>query len=127
VSQGTDAIEMLMAGASAVGVCTAAMLRGPAIFGKIAGEMATWLAAHGYTSPSQVRGLALGSAAETWAAGQPVVVTERCNGCVVCAVSCPYRAIEMVERLAVIDLDLCERCGLCLTRCRRDAIAWEPI
>ena len=39
VSRGTDAVEMLMAGASAVQVCTAAILRGPGVFGKIAREL----------------------------------------------------------------------------------------
>jgi len=124
VSHGSDAIEMLMAGASAVGVCTAAMLRGPAIFGKIAAEMGAWLDAHGYGSPNEVRGLALRSASDFWETGTPVVVTDACNGCDLCEPSCPYEAITVVDGLAVIDYEHCERCGLCLTRCHRGAIEW---
>jgi len=37
-----------------------------------------------------------------------------------------YDAIEVVDKLAVIDLGACARCGLCVTRCRRGAIEWVP-
>ena len=124
VNHGLDAIEMLMAGASAVGVCTAAMMRGPTAFGKIAAEMDAWLDAHGYASVDDIRGRALPSAELTMATGQPVVESAACNGCDLCVLSCPYEAIEMVDKLAVIDLDRCAHCGLCVTRCHHGAIAW---
>ena len=60
------------------------------------------------------------------ASGLPVVLEEPCNGCDLCVQVCPYRAIELVEKLAVIDLAACARCGLCVTRCRRGAIEWVP-
>lgn len=59
VSRGVDAIELLMAGASAVQVCTAAILRGPEVFGRIAAEIGTWLDAHGYRGVQEVVGTAL--------------------------------------------------------------------
>ncbi len=62
VSHGIDAIEYMMAGACAVQVCTAAILRGPQTYGKIAREMSDWLDRHGYTSLSQIKGLALKTA-----------------------------------------------------------------
>lgn len=58
VITGRDAIEMLMAGATAVGVGSAVYYRGVGVFGQIRDEMATWLAAHGYTRLDEVRGLA---------------------------------------------------------------------
>ncbi len=125
VNRGLDAIEMLMAGASAVGVCTAAMMRGPEVFGKIAAEIDAWLGAHGYASVADVRDLALVSAEATWAAGHPEVEEAACNGCDLCVISCPYEAIEVEGKLAVIDLDRCARCGLCVTRCHHGAIAWS--
>ena len=126
IGRGLDAIEMLMAGASAVGVCTAAMLRGPGIFAKIATEMNAWLDAQGYAAARDVRGLALAPEPAGWSAGQPEVDASACNGCDVCSVSCPYQAIALADGLAVIDRAACQRCGLCVTRCRRDAIAWVP-
>lgn len=126
VSHGIDAVEMLMAGASAVQVCTAAMLHGTGVFGKIAHELDAWLDAHGYATAAEIQGVALGGMPAAWSAGIPVVSEEPCNGCDLCAMSCPYEAIAIVERLAVIDLAACVRCGLCVTRCRRGAIDWVP-
>ncbi len=56
----------------------------------------------------------------------PIVVSaERCTGCTLCAVDCPYRAFEMVPRtdgrphkyLAVVDPHLCVSCGVCIGSC----------
>jgi dihydroorotate dehydrogenase subfamily 1 len=124
ISRGTDVIEMAMAGASVVQVCTAAILRGPSAFGKIAAEAAAWLAAHGYTSLDQVRGLAHREAVAEQVLAPPVVDLDLCTGCKLCVGSCGPRAIEMVEGKAILDGERCERCGLCVTRCRPGAILW---
>ena len=58
VTTGIDAIEMLMAGATAVGVGSAIYYRGPEAITAIRDEMHTWLEAYGYTTVEQVRGLA---------------------------------------------------------------------
>jgi len=126
ISHGIDAVEMLMAGASAVQVCTAAILHGPGVFGKIARELDGWLDEHGYATAAELRGLAIDGMSTAWAEGRPVVAPGPCNGCDLCAVSCPYDAITVVDKLAVIDYDACARCGLCVTRCRRGAIEWIP-
>jgi formate hydrogenlyase subunit 6/NADH:ubiquinone oxidoreductase subunit I len=59
--------------------------------------------------------------------GQPVVniIKDRCSGCTVCALDCPYGAIEMVERndgkrhkyIAIEDPGLCVSCGICVGSC----------
>ncbi len=59
IGNGKDAIEYIMAGASLVGVCTAAIMRGNNVYGIIAQEMERWLDDHGYSSVEEVRGLAL--------------------------------------------------------------------
>ena len=68
VSYGLDAIEYIMAGASAVQVCTAGILRGPGVHGKIAQEMNAWLDRHGYASINEIKGIALKTAQRhgTW-------------------------------------------------------------
>jgi dihydroorotate dehydrogenase subfamily 1 len=126
ISHGIDVVEMLMAGASAVQVCTAAMLHGPGVFGKLARELDAWLDEHGYATAAEIRGLASAGMGDAWSAGRPVVMPGPCNGCDLCSVSCPYDAISVVDKLAVIDFDACARCGLCVTRCRRGAIEWVP-
>ena len=126
VSRGSDVVEHMMAGASAVQVCTAAILRGPPVFGRIAGELRTWLAEHGHASLATIRGLTLGHEVARQMTGPPLVDLELCNGCALCEGSCVYDAIEMVDRKAVIDEDRCQRCGLCITRCRPNAMLWAP-
>ncbi len=123
VSRGSDAIELLMAGASAVQVCTAAILRGSTVFGKIAGEMATWLGRHGYGRPSDVVGLALDRDA-TRTSGVPLLDVDLCNGCGLCELSCAEESIRVVDGKAVIDEERCSRCGLCISRCRPGALLW---
>ena len=59
ISHGVDAIEYIMAGASAVQVCTAGILRGPEVYGRIAREMGDWLDKHGYHSLREIGRLAL--------------------------------------------------------------------
>ncbi|MFC1809056.1 4Fe-4S binding protein, partial [Candidatus Omnitrophota bacterium] len=49
------------------------------------------------------------------------VVEEKCVGCSVCIKSCPFGAIEMVDRIAVIN-DKCTLCGACVEACKFDAI-----
>jgi len=54
-----------------------------------------------------------------------VVDLANCNGCTRCAADCPYEAIQMMARSdgrpfaaeAVVDPDLCVRCGICAGAC----------
>ena len=59
IRTGEDAIEMMMAGASAVGVCTAAVLKGPRVLGKIAREMELLLAKRKIGNVKDIVGIAL--------------------------------------------------------------------
>jgi len=58
VFTGQDAVEMMMAGASAVGIGTAVYQRGIKVFGEIAKEMAQWMDDNGYSSARQLVGKA---------------------------------------------------------------------
>jgi len=58
VMTGADAIEMIMAGATGVGLGTAVLDRGIEAFRLIAAEMAEWMAAHNVASLDEIRGAA---------------------------------------------------------------------
>ncbi len=58
VSNGADAIEMIMAGARAVGVGSAVFWGGVDTLGRIAGEIAEFMAGHGYARVGDMVGLA---------------------------------------------------------------------
>lgn len=56
VTNGRDAIEMMMAGATLVGVGTAVYYRGQDVFGKIVAEMNEWCDANGVKSITEIIG-----------------------------------------------------------------------
>ena len=58
VMSGKDAIEMIMAGASAVGVGTGVYYRGPAIFREMCREMEEFMDSEGYKSIEEMKGVA---------------------------------------------------------------------
>ena len=53
------------------------------------------------------------------------VIQEKCIGCSKCIPVCPYQAITLVEKKAVIDLNACTLCGACVPECPVDAILIE--
>ena len=59
VSTGLDAVEMLMAGATLVGVGSALYPEGPKVFGRIAKEVQAFMADEGYLSLEELRGKAI--------------------------------------------------------------------
>lgn len=60
VTDGKDAIEMIMAGASAVGIGTACYYHGPTVFSKICKEMELWMKEHKIKKLEDIRGIAHG-------------------------------------------------------------------
>jgi Pyruvate/2-oxoacid:ferredoxin oxidoreductase delta subunit len=125
VATGKDVAEMFMAGASAVQLCTEAILKGPAVYGKIAAELSAFLDAHGYRSVNEIKGLTRRKMQQrpfSTQAVAPVVNKTRCISCGNCVKSCPYQAIQLVETKAVIDAQICFGCGLCISRCPVGAI-----
>ena len=52
----------------------------------------------------------------------PKIDVFRCNGCTTCVKVCPAHVIGMIREKAVILIDLCEECGLCVEACSVDAI-----
>lgn len=120
-----DVAEFLMAGASAVQICTAAITRGNKIFGMIADDLSGFMNARGYDSVDDISGSALKNLPDEpirTTAKQPDVLTSECTGCGLCVKHCPFGAVKIVGGNARIDSAKCRGCGLCVSVCPVDAL-----
>jgi electron transfer flavoprotein alpha subunit len=53
------------------------------------------------------------------------IVLEKCTGCALCLKACPFGAIRVTGKKAVIDLNKCNLCGACVPTCKLKAIVLE--
>ena len=56
---------------------------------------------------------------------RPEVTAQKCTACARCVKWCPVDAIEIVERVAVVDFETCYGCGECVAACPEGAIATQ--
>jgi len=129
VTSAENTIEMMMAGASAVGVCTLPILRGLSTFAKAPERLATRLAELGFAASAACVGTAYlpdltepptpseqtSRLALAWHA-------EACRHCNRCVQLCPYGARSSSDLRHVGPQ--CRRCGLCVSACPTGALSW---
>lgn len=77
-----------------------------------------------------LKNLGVGCASKTgkWAShaySKPKVVEKRCNGCGVCVVYCPVKAIVLHSGKAFISEELCRGCNHCREVCPLNAVSME--
>jgi len=53
------------------------------------------------------------------------IISEKCTGCSLCVAACPFGAIRITEKKAIIDLNKCNLCGACVHTCKFKAIVLE--
>ena len=54
--------------------------------------------------------------------GSITIILDKCTGCTLCVKKCPFGAIHMANRKAVIDMAKCTLCGACVEACKFKAI-----
>lgn len=131
VASGNDAVEYIMAGASAVALATSSTVKGYEIYGDVYDEIKKFMKRKGYESLSDFRGLTLQRIREReekkrqiiFDVKLPVRTNARCTVCGACLDACTYGAIEMGETNPIFIPDKCHGCGLCASVCSQKAIA----
>jgi len=53
------------------------------------------------------------------------IIIEKCTGCTLCVKVCPFSAISIKDKKAIIDLNKCNLCGACVPACKFKAILLE--
>jgi dihydropyrimidine dehydrogenase (NAD+) subunit PreA len=118
-----DIVAYIMCGATLVQSAVGIMLQGYKVTKKWSDQMEAWMEGKGYSSVTEMRGVALKNIVKT--ADVPrkpsdigmVVDTAKCTKCGVCLRSCFYDAIALTKVGAVIDPKKCDVCGMCSEVC----------
>jgi dihydroorotate dehydrogenase/NAD-dependent dihydropyrimidine dehydrogenase PreA subunit len=135
---GEDAIEYIMAGASAVQVTADPEIKNLRLFQNPAKQVLAWMENHDIENLKVIRGRALKMIGQENAEPYRAQVdTERCSACGDCETICasvtykspdwPTSAIALPKEggTAVVIEDRCVGCGWCKVVCHRDAISLD--
>ncbi len=130
---------MIACGATAVGVCTALIVKGPEIITEVNEQMAQFMRQHKIESLTALQGDALSRI------DFPASIEERreyekqrvelpdrvalidqslCTRCQTCYRVCPHKAVERRGEAFFVHPSLCQGCGLCISMCLVGAIRY---
>ncbi|MDA3846487.1 MAG: 4Fe-4S binding protein [Vallitaleaceae bacterium] len=120
IASAEDVIEFHLAGASAVQMLSAAMLKGKDLYAKIIADLPVALEKHGFSSIQEV----IDTQLEQHLSYIPRTLnvdTHKCTKCMLCKKICPYFAISFEEQIT-FNHDKCFGCELCVSKCPVKAI-----
>lgn len=130
IMTGADAVQYIMAGATAVAGATSSTLQGYEIYSRIYNQIVDFMKQKGYNSLDDFRGLTLQRIREREENKRHIIFdiilptcnAEKCVGCGKCVKSCTYGAIKMEGKTPVFSSENCHGCGLCVSACPSKAI-----
>ncbi|RKX72952.1 MAG: dihydroorotate dehydrogenase [Spirochaetes bacterium] len=125
VSKAEDAVEMLMAGAQAVGICTAVIVKGVEYLEKLNKRLEKLIEDLGYLNPGELSGLShkyLNPVANSKKFSF-IYDGETCTECMACVRACSYEARDLKNKVMSLDTELCRYCGLCFSVCPNGSLS----
>lgn len=138
VSDWQSAVQYMMLGASTVQVASAAIAYGHRLLGDLTRGLEQFMERKGYssfddfvgiTNKNYLVGQLYSNPGASKAQPRRMIVDEtRCNGCGRCLLPCKSNgrgAIQVVEGVAGINDNICERCNLCMLVCPEGAVRTE--
>lgn len=123
IATADDVIEFLLAGASAVQMLSAALLRGKNLYSKIIQDLPKALEKHGFKSIEEVINTRLKKDV-VYQRSLPILDDDKCTKCRLCERICPYFAIDFIDQRITFNPDKCFECGLCIAKCPTKAISF---
>ena len=124
-----DVVKHIMAGASAVQVCSLAVLKGQEVYGKLAAGLSAWMDSHDFNSIREIVGLYRREKQEPEKVQVrvfPEIDKELCNLCYLCERSCIHQAIHFEDKEFFLSKIRCVSCGLCCSLCPKAALSLVP-
>lgn len=123
VQSAEDVLEFLLAGADAVQMLSAALLKGKDLYAKILAALPATLEKYGFASVAEVTAARLTPWTPRWEPRVPRVDQHSCTRCGLCDRICPYFAMTAPKNApAYADPAACFGCGLCESKCPAGAI-----
>ena len=119
-----DALEMLMAGATAVGICTAPLLKGIDYISRLNERLAGLLDRLSYETVASASGFSLPflSEGEEHSRFAFAFEPDLCTACMICVRCCPYEARDLKDKVMSLN-ETCRCCGLCASQCPTGALS----
>jgi len=127
VMDAEDAVEMLMVGASAVGICTAPLLKGIGYIGILCRKLGVLMQELGATEVTSLVGRALPylSGPEVTQAFTFDYRRELCTDCMLCVHVCPYESRTLEGGMMGVEAETCRLCGICASVCPTKALSLQ--
>jgi len=123
-----DVVKYLIAGASAVQICSLAILKGQQVYANLARQLSEWMDEHGYEDIESLKGAFYHQQARKiyflneGTQLYPSIQIEKCNFCDRCVRSCIHHAIRFENQVFMLDKSRCVSCGLCVSLCPKSAL-----
>jgi len=129
---GEGALKAILAGVTAVQVCTAAIVQGPQVIRRIVSDLEELLEAAELESVDAARGTVCKRIVPIEKVDRQRKAIARiealeCTSCGTCAQICFYDAVRHIGGTYVVDAARCDGCGLCAELCPVGAISMVPI
>ncbi len=133
IGRAENVVEMVMAGATAIGVHTAPLLKGLEWINKTEQKLQKWLDRRNYATLTELRGRALptlrGTEIPEGTPPEPLDFRfdrDTCTQCGRCVTVCAYQARQLgQDGEMLLDRVECRSCGVCVTVCPTGALEIE--